>query len=108
MEITGTDTTDVLATYSSVQYKVFQDGHFIWVNRSATDSTKTAFQNSYGYGTFTFADGVSTEVPSTSSYASIVGMNIKVKINLTGKNEYMQEIYDEATKTTSIEKYTRL
>ena len=108
MSIAGTDTTDVLAKYSSVQYKVFQDGHFIWVNRSATDSTKTAFQNSYGYGTFTFADGVSTEVPSTSSYASIVGMTIKVKITLTGKNEYTQEIVDEVAKTTSIEKYTRL
>jgi len=106
--ITGTDTTDILAKYSAVQYKVFQDGHFIWVNRAATDSTKTAFQNTYGYGTFTFADGVSTEVPSTSSYASIVGMNIKVKITLTGKNEYTQEIVDEAAKTTSIEKYTRL
>ncbi|MCF8406387.1 MAG: hypothetical protein K9G06_00800 [Chitinophagaceae bacterium] len=108
MSIAGTDTTDVLAKYSSVQYKVFQDGHFIWVNRSATDSTKTAFQNSFGYGTFTFADGVSTEVPSTSSYASIVGMTIKVKITLTGKNEYTQEIVDEVAKTTSIEKYTRL
>jgi hypothetical protein len=35
-------------------------------------------------------------------------MNIKVKITLTGKNEYTQEIVDEAAKTTSIEKYTRL
>lgn len=108
MSITGTDTTDVLATYSAVQYKVFQDGHFIWVNRAATDSTKTAYQNSFGYGAYTFADGVSTELPSTSSYASIVGMTIKVKITFIGKDEYMQEIYDEAAKTTSIEKYTRL
>ena len=109
MSVTGTDTTHFdLAKLNAVQFKAYQDGHFVWVQRYPTDSTKATYKNGFGFGTYTYANGSSTETPSNSSYAAIVGMNLKIKITFNGKNEYTQEIYDEATKTTSIEKYTRL
>ena len=109
MSVTGKDTTLFdLAKFNAVQFKVYQDGHFVWVQRYATDSTKTTYKNGFGYGTYSYSNGQSTEAPSTSSYATIVGMNMKIKITFNGKNEYTQEIYNEATKTTSIEKYTRM
>ncbi len=109
MSVTGTDTTNIdIAKYNAVQYKAYQDGHFIWAQRVPTDSTMTKYTNAFGYGSYTYANGASSEAVITSNYAPIVGLTMKVKITFIGKDEYMQEIYDEASKTTSIEKYTRL
>ncbi len=105
LKIIGTDTTK---THNFTHYTAFQNGHFIFVHRYASDSTGTMFKKGFGSGTFTYANGQLEEINTLTNYPSIAGKKITISITFTGKNEYTQIIKDVATQTTSIETYTRL
>lgn len=104
--IVGNDTTK--AATGHVQYKAFQNGHFIFVHRYATDSTGKTFKNGFGSGTFTYENGKLEEINNYTCYPSIAGKKISIAVTLNGKREFTQVISDEATKSTSIETYIKL
>lgn len=89
-----------------VQYKVFQNGYFMFVNRYATDSTQKTFKNGIGCGKYTFNNGNLEEVNDLTSSQKYKGVKVKISVKFNGKDEYAQTILD-STKTI-IETYTRV
>lgn len=104
MVISGKDTTIGVGA----QYKIYQGGHFLYINRYPTDSTNSTYKTGCGFGTFTYSNGLSTETNSMSTFSSQVGVAIPIKITFNTKDEYSQVIVDEKTKDILIENYTRL
>lgn len=91
---------------SYVQYKVFQNGYFMFVNRYATDSTQKTFKNGFGCGKYTFKDGNLEEVNDLTTSQNYKGVKVKISVKFNGKDEYAQTIVD-STKTI-IETYIRV
>jgi hypothetical protein len=94
-------------TENPVQYKVYESGAVMWANTSKNE--KGELVSLYGYGMFemtTPTEVTETMVSSTFSTA-LVGKPVKLKIKLTGKNNYEQTIvWPDGSKM--IETYTRL
>lgn len=104
VRVTGADTT----TMRYKQYKVYQGGHFMFIQRYPADSTGTAFYNGFGFGTFTMDGNTVTETNTLSNYAFMVGVPVRVMVSMNGMDEYVQQIVDTATKSPTLEYYKRV
>lgn len=89
-----------------IEYKIYQDGYFIWAI-----TTKDSAQNKvsvFGYGNFDF-DGKtkSKETIMNGTFRSVIGKTYDVDIVMQGKDKYYQTI-TFANGDKSIEYYERL
>lgn len=91
-----------------VQFKVYESGHFIWVNTVTTNGTQHPISK-YGYGTFTMKGRNATQETNTAStyYTSLVGKPVPIRIRWIGSNNYEQTIRQD-NGDLSIETYERL
>ena len=90
------------------QFKVYESGHFIWVNSSVEPRTKKPVSY-YGYGSFDMnGNKKSTEINTSSTFRSdLIGVPVSVQIELIGKDAYRQTIaYPDGSKM--IEEYQKL
>ncbi|HVE61548.1 MAG TPA: hypothetical protein VNA26_07000 [Chitinophagaceae bacterium] len=89
------------------QFKVYQSGHFIWVNTTQDSATKKPV-SVFGYGSFTMeGKNKSKEINSNSSYVtSLVGKPIMLELEFMGKDAYKQTIVTPDGK--QVEFYHRL
>lgn len=104
LKINKQDTTTVAAT----QFKVYQNGHFLFVHRYPTDSTNSAFKAGFGFGKFTVTNNNLEEVNELSNYPSLIGVKYSIQISLNGKDEYVQTISDSTGTKKTIETYQRM
>ena len=94
------------AKYTNIQYKIFQNGYFMFVRRYATDSTEKTFKNGFGSGKYTYNNGNLEEVIDLTSSPKYKGVKFKIGVTFNGKDEYAQTISDSTR--TYIETYSRV
>lgn len=90
------------------QFKVYESGHFIWVNSSVHPTSKKTMSY-YGYGSFAMnGNKKSTEINTSSTFRSdLIGVPVSVQLEFTGKDGYRQTIaYPDGSKM--IEEYQKL
>jgi hypothetical protein len=92
--------------FTNIQYKVFQNGYFMFVRRYATDSTQKTFKCGFGTGKYTYNNGNLEEVSDLTSSQKYKGVKFKIAVKFNGEDEYSQSISD-STKTY-IETYSRI
>ncbi len=95
-------------TDTRTQFKVYQSGHFIWVN-TVPDSATNKPQSAFGYGTFEMnGDNQATERNVQSTYAStLVGQPVTLQLEFMGKDAYRQTLA-MANGDKMVETYQRL
>jgi hypothetical protein len=100
----GAATTEMHPT----QFKVFQSGHFIWVN-TYKDSASNKPASAFGYGTFEMLGNSRVKESNTNStYAyDLVGKPVTLQLEFTGKNAYKQTLV-YSSGATGVEYYERL
>jgi hypothetical protein len=89
------------------QFKVFQSGHFAWVNTQMDSATQKPV-SFYGYGSFEMKDPKTlVETNSRSSYATaLVGKPVTVQVKFKGRDTYQQII--ESADGKQVETYQRM
>jgi hypothetical protein len=100
---TGATTIDS----TSIQYKLFQSGHFMWA-RTSTDSATRQPVSTFGYGTFEMSGGNKARERTTNSTfrTALIGKPLTVQLKLMGKDAYQQTIDWPDGKSTEV--YQRL
>lgn len=88
--ITGADTSII----QNKQYKVYQDGHLLWVHRYPSHSVNKQFQTGYGFGLFSIKDNTITETITSSNYKEIIEAPVTVSFNLVDKDQLLLESGD--------------
>ena len=99
------DKKDTL-NFTNIQYKVFQNGYFMFVRRYATDSTQKTFKCGFGTGKYTYNNGNLEEASDLTSSQKYKGVKFKIAVKFNGKDEYSQSISDSTR--TYIETYSRV
>jgi len=94
------------AKFINIQYKVFQNGYFMFIRRFATDSTQKTFKCGFGAGKYTYINGNLEEASDLTSSQKYKGVKFKIAVKFNGEDEYSQSISD-STKTY-IETYSRI
>lgn len=100
--ITGTDTIDL----TTVQYKVYYDGHVMWGT-----TWKDSLQRNHtavGYGTFKMKGNKSTEKMVNSSMSTLKGRDFEVEIEMMGADGFKQTMHHTAEGSRTVEVYERL
>src|SRR5690606_5577205 len=78
-----------------IQYKVFQNGYFAWVN-AMPDAEEGTPATSFGYGTFTLSGKSLKENNINSTYHNLlVGHDTNLTVDLLGNNRFRQTINGE-------------
>jgi hypothetical protein len=101
--VKGTDTVESKVR----QYKIYWQGHFIFIHRFPQDSAGTKFKNGFGTGEYTFRNDTLREEEKKSNYALLRGHKFTVKITRNGDDEYTQVI-NSAQNGESVEIYRRV
>jgi len=100
--VKGKDTTKG----NEIQYKIFWNGHFMFVHRYPLGPA--TFKNGFGYGTYSFKQDTLTEEDEMSSHSVLVGRKFSIKITMNGKDEYSQVINDTKAGLQTTEIYRRV
>ena len=89
------------------QYKIFQDGYFMFVQYFIDPITK-APKKGFGFGNFELGKEEISETNVFCSYPELRG--VPIRTNLTGESEdsFTQTIVSDSRGSTSIEKYIRM
>lgn len=92
---------------NSTQYKVFQDGHFMWAHTSMDSATHKPV-SAFGYGTFEMQGLNKARERTTNSTfrTALIGKPVMVELKFMGTDAYQQTINQPDGK--SIEVYERL
>lgn len=100
--ITGSDTTVI----PNKQFKIYKQGHFMWIHRYPSDPSGLKFNKGYGYGKFMVNKNTVSETITASNYPELIGTPITINYELDGNNE-LSLIFNEGNSTTT-ETYRRL
>ena len=101
LNVTGTDTAD--ATYN--EYKVYQNGHFMWAAHNKAD-TAAKYTTYVGHGTFMLdKDALTEDLDMSNVNGAVRKYNIVVTFN--GTDEYTQKTSD-TSKVVNFKTYTRV
>jgi len=101
--VKGHDTTKQRET----QFKIFWQGHFMFIRRYPVDLVATQYKNGFGYGQFLLKDNSLDETVEMSSHEHIANKNFHTNINLKS-NEYTEEFKDPKTNLQTIAVYKRI
>jgi hypothetical protein len=99
---------DTVTNSKRTQFKMYQNGHFIWAN-PIKDPASNNFKSTYGYGTFKMKNDSTTEETNINStyQSTLVGIPVTIKIQFAGKDDYKQTI-ESSDGNKSVEVYQRL
>lgn len=101
LNVTGTDTAD--ATYN--EYKVYQNGHFMWAAHNKADSS-AKYITYVGHGTFTLdKDALTEDLDLCNINGALRKYNIVVTFN--GSDEFIQKTSD-TSKVVNFKTYKRV
>ena len=91
-----------------IQYKVYQNGYFTWVN-TYTDPVSSDTLSSFGYGTFTMnGRNRIRELNINSTFATeLIGRTVDLEIRQPSKDRYIQTLTNSQG-IKFIEYYTRM
>jgi hypothetical protein len=91
-----------------IQYKVFWNGHFMFVHRYPLDNTSTRYKNGFGYGDFNLKNDTLSETEHLTSHPALMDRQFAIKITFKGDDEYSQVITDPKAGEQSVEIYRRI
>jgi len=101
--VKGKDTTRQHET----RFKVFWQGHFMFIHRYPINPVGTLFKNGFGYGTFSLKGDTLSETEAMSSHAELLNRQFAIKLTLKA-NEYTQVLIDPKTREQTTEIYKRI
>jgi hypothetical protein len=76
------------------QYKIVQEGHFLFAGRYLADKAANKFKNNFGYGNFSLKGDSLVEADTLPSDASALTHKFNVNITFEGDDAYIQVIID--------------
>ena len=97
---------DSSTNHNLTEFKVYEDGHFIWA-ANYPDSSKKIL-TFLGFGKFTMdGNNTSREINSYSTYPSLIDTTMTIGLEFIGKDSYKQTIVNPDS-SRSVEIYNRL
>lgn len=103
LSITNGDTT----RFKRDQYKIFQDGYFMFVQYFIDPITK-APKKGFGFGNFELNKQEIIETNAFCSYPEVRGVPIRINLTKNDNDSFTQTIVSDTNGSTSIEKYRRM
>ena len=101
--ITNGDT----ARFKRDQYKIFQDGYFMFVQYFIDPVTK-APKKGFGFGNFELGKEEIIETNVFCSYPELRGVPVRTNLTRDSEDSFTQTIVSDTKGSTSIEKYVRM
>jgi len=101
--VKGNDTTMQRET----QFKMFWQGHFMFIHRYPVDPVGTQYKNGFGYGQFALKNNTLDETVEMASHQDLVNKNLIIHVKLK-TNEYTEEFNDPKTNLQTIKIYKRI
>lgn len=89
------------------QFKIFWQGHFMFIHRYPIDPVATQYKNGFGYGKFALKNTTLDETVEMSSHKNLVSKNLTGGVDLK-VNEYTEVFNDPKTHQQIIEIYKRI
>jgi hypothetical protein len=101
--VKGKDTTSQHET----QFKIFWQGHFMFIRRYPVDPVGTQYNNGFGYGNFTLKKDTLYEMVEMSNHKFLANKNITISIDRNA-NEYTEVFNDPETHLQTTQIYKKI
>ena len=101
--VKGSDTTKQHET----QFKMFWQGHFMFIRRYPIDPVATKYKNGFGYGKFTLKNNTLDETIEMSGQKALVNKNLTISVEQNTKED-TEKFNDPDTHQQTISIYKKI